>query len=135
MQYFVIVQDYSLLFIDIDCFKYINDFYGYFKGDEVLCVFVCIFESCVRKGDLVFRWGGEEFVLLLLRILLDIVFSLVEIICVSVVKVSILGLLCFIVSIGVVYHEGNESIDELFKCVDDVLYRVKNDGCNCVLAV
>lgn len=124
-----------MLFIDIDRFKYINDFYGYFKGDEVLCVFVRIFESCVRKGDLVFRWGGEEFVLLLLRILLDIAFSLVEIIRVSVVKVSISGLLRFIVSIGVAYYEGNESIDELFKRVDDVLYRAKNDGRNRVLAV
>jgi probable diguanylate cyclase ydaM len=51
-----------------------------------------------------------------------------------VAKVSISGLPRFTVSIGVAHHEGNESIDELFKRVDDALYRAKNDGRNRVLA-
>ncbi|WP_146753402.1 diguanylate cyclase domain-containing protein, partial [Shigella flexneri] len=72
-------------------------------------------ESCARKGDLVFRWGGEEFVLLLPRTPLDTALSLAETIRVSVAKVSISGLPRFTVSIGVAHHEGNESIDELFE--------------------
>ncbi|HEI4092071.1 TPA: GGDEF domain-containing protein [Escherichia coli] len=129
-----IAQDYSLLLIDTDRFKHINDLYGHSKGDEVLCALARTLESCARKGDLVFRWGGEEFVLLLPRTPLDTALSLAETIRVSVAKVSISSLPRFTVSIGVAHHEGNESIDELFKRVDDALYRAKNDGRNRVLA-
>ncbi len=69
-----------------------------------------------------------------LRTPLDTALSLAETIRVSVAKVSISGLPRFTVSIGVAHHEGNESIDELFKRVDDALYRAKNDGRNRVLA-
>ncbi|EFQ8884555.1 M20/M25/M40 family metallo-hydrolase [Escherichia coli] len=119
MQHLAIAQDYSLLLIDTDRFKHINDLYGHSKGDEVLCALARTLESCARKGDLVFRWGGEEFVLLLPRTPLDTALSLAETIRVSVAKVSISGLPRFTVSIGVAHHEGNESIDELFKRVDD----------------
>lgn len=78
--------------------------------------------------------GGEEFVLLLPRTPLDTALSLAETIRLSVAKVSISGLPRFTVSIGVAHHEGNENIDELFKRVDDALYRAKNDGRNRVLA-
>ncbi len=134
MQHLAIAQDYSLLLIDTDRFKHINDLYGHSKGDEVLCALARTLESCARKGDLVFRWGGEEFVLLLPRTPLDTALSLAETIRVSVAKVSISGLPRFTVSIGVAHHEGNESIDELFKRVDDALYRAKNNGRNRVLA-
>ena len=134
MQHLAIAQDYSLLLIDTDRFKHINDLYGHSKGDEVLCALARTLESCARKGDLVFRWGGEEFVLLLPRTPLDTALSLAETIRVSVAKVSISSLPRFTVSIGVAHHEGNESIDELFKRVDDALYRAKNDGRNRVLA-
>ena len=71
----------------------------------------------LAKGDLVFRWGGEEFVLLLPRTPLDTALSLAETIRVSVAKVSISGLPRFTVSLGVAHHEGNESIDELFNAL------------------
>ncbi len=121
------------MLIDTDRFKHINDLYGHQKGDEVLCSLAHTLESCARKGDLVFRWG-EEFVLLLPRTPLDTALSLAETIRLSVAKVSISGLPRFTVSIGVAHHEGNENIDELFKRVDDALYRAKNDGRNRVLA-
>lgn len=89
MQHLAIAQDYSLLLIDTDRFKHINDLYGHSKGDEVLCALARTLESCARKGDLVFRWGGEEFVLLLPRTPLDTALSLAETIRVSVAKVSI----------------------------------------------
>ena len=79
MQHLAIAQDYSLLLIDTDRFKHINDLYGHSKGDEVLCALARTLESCARKGDLVFRWGGEEFVLLLPRTPLDTALSLAEI--------------------------------------------------------
>jgi diguanylate cyclase (GGDEF)-like protein len=55
----------SLIMIDIDNFKKINDTYGHLAGDYVLKNLSKILQSNVRKGDIVFRWGGEEFAVLL----------------------------------------------------------------------
>lgn len=55
----------SLLFIDIDDFKLVNDLFGHQAGDEVLVSLARILEGCVRDTDLVGRYGGEEFVILL----------------------------------------------------------------------
>lgn len=129
-----LTQDYSLLLIDTDRFKSINDLYGHLKGDEVLCALARTLKSCARKEDLVFRWGGEEFVLLLPRTPLETALSLAESLRASVAKISLPGLPRFTVSIGVAQHEPNESTDELFKRVDAALYRAKNDGRNRVLA-
>lgn len=124
MQHLAIAQDYSLLLIDTDRFKHINDLYGHSKGDEVLCALARTLESCARKGDLVFRWEAKS-LSFATKNPLDTALSLAETIRVSVAKVSISGLPRFTVSIGVAHHEGNESIDELFKRVDDALYRAK----------
>jgi diguanylate cyclase (GGDEF)-like protein len=55
----------SLIFFDVDRFKTVNDEYGHETGDEVLCQLVRRVQSVVREHDLLFRWGGEEFVILL----------------------------------------------------------------------
>ncbi|POT55198.1 sensor domain-containing diguanylate cyclase [Citrobacter amalonaticus] len=127
-------QDYCLLLVDTDRFKGINDLYGHLKGDEVLCALSRTLEQCAREGDLVFRWGGEEFVLLLPRTTLDIALDLAESVRAAVAKMCIQGLPRFTVSIGVAHHEPDENLDELFKRVDDALYRAKNNGRNRVLA-
>jgi len=58
-------QPLSLLFVDIDHFKVVNDQHGHVIGDEVLCEIARIFEDVSRHEDIVARWGGEEFVLML----------------------------------------------------------------------
>jgi len=55
----------SLIFIDIDYFKYYNDSYGHQKGDVVLKEIGAILKNCVRKNDIVARYGGEEFAVIL----------------------------------------------------------------------
>jgi diguanylate cyclase (GGDEF)-like protein len=52
----------SVIFMDIDHFKSINDHYGHAEGDEVLCRFGEMVQSCLRADDCLGRWGGEEFV-------------------------------------------------------------------------
>ena len=56
---------FSLLMIDIDYFKNINDQYGHQTGDKVLSELSNMFLSCVRKSDVVCRYGGEEFAIIL----------------------------------------------------------------------
>ena len=55
----------SLLYLDIDHFKAINDQRGHHTGDEVLITMGAILNELTRKGDFVFRWGGDEFLVLL----------------------------------------------------------------------
>ncbi|WP_276855131.1 sensor domain-containing diguanylate cyclase [Enterobacter oligotrophicus] len=127
-------QQFSLLLVDTDHFKEINDIFGHLKGDEVLISLSRTLEACSRKDDFVFRWGGEEFVLLLPRTTLENAMQIAETIRVAVAHITIPGLPRFTVSIGVARHNQGESIDDLFKRVDDALYRAKNDGRNKVLA-
>lgn len=55
----------TLLFIDLDNFKDFNDRHGHIRGDQLLCQFADLLQVNVRRQDLVGRWGGEEFVVLL----------------------------------------------------------------------
>ena len=127
-------QQFSLLLVDTDHFKNINDVFGHQKGDEVLISLSRMLEDCSRKDDYVFRWGGEEFVILLPRTTLEHALQIAETLRAAVAQITIPGLPRFTVSIGVARHNQGESIDDLFKRVDDALYRAKNDGRNKVLA-
>jgi diguanylate cyclase (GGDEF)-like protein/PAS domain S-box-containing protein len=104
-------QEFSLLLVDTDHFKNINDVFGHQKGDEVLIALSRMLESCSRKDDFVFRWGGEEFVLLLPRTSLEAALQLAEAIRVAIAHITIPGLPRFTVSIGVARHNPDENID------------------------
>ncbi|WP_236327258.1 sensor domain-containing diguanylate cyclase [Enterobacter bugandensis] len=127
-------QQFSLLLVDTDHFKNINDLFGHLKGDEVLIALSRTLEACSRQDDLVFRWGGEEFIILLPRTSLETALKIAESVRAAVTHITLPGLPRFTVSIGVARHDPEESIDALFKRVDDALYRAKNDGRNKVLA-
>ncbi len=58
-------SDFCLLLLDIDDFKQVNDTYGHDCGDEVLKQIARVISTCVKKDDFVFRWGGEEILVLL----------------------------------------------------------------------
>ncbi len=131
-QYFE--QDFSLMLVDADHFKAINDQHGHHKGDEVLISLARALESGIRDSDTVFRWGGEEFVILLpltnLQGALHVAESLREI----VQQLSQRSLPQLTVSIGVAQHQADEDSDSLFKRMDEALYRAKTSGRNKVLA-
>lgn len=57
-------QDLIFLMIDIDFFKEINDRYGHIAGDRVLKQIAAVLQGCCRRGDIVARWGGEEFLII-----------------------------------------------------------------------
>jgi diguanylate cyclase (GGDEF)-like protein len=58
-------QPFSLAYIDLDDFKFANDKFGHQIGDEILCAFVDLVNSQLRKTDILARMGGDEFILFL----------------------------------------------------------------------
>jgi len=58
-------KDCSLLFLDLDLFKKINDTHGHLAGDTVLKEFAILVKNAVRESDIAYRWGGEEFAIFL----------------------------------------------------------------------
>lgn len=126
--------DFSLLLLDVDHFKDINDRYGHIAGDEVLVALAYALQLRLRDGDTLCRWGGEEFVVLLPQTRLDRALQLAESLRATVEQLQRPALPAVTVSIGVVQHLRGESMDELIVRVDAALYQVKSAGRNAVLA-
>jgi diguanylate cyclase (GGDEF)-like protein len=124
----------SLLVIDIDHFKKINDTYGHDVGDLVLKTFADVLRGTVRKSDICARFGGEEFVVLLPNTDLKGARVLAERIRATVAKNPVEHgsiVIVFTVSIGISqYRKGMQNIDELIKEADIALYRAKEGGRN-----
>jgi diguanylate cyclase (GGDEF)-like protein len=124
----------SLLVIDIDHFKKINDTYGHDVGDLVLKTFADVLRGIVRKSDICVRFGGEEFVVLLPNTNLEGARVLAERIRTTVAKNPVEHgsiVIVFTVSIGISqYRKGMQSIDELIKEADIALYSAKEGGRN-----
>jgi diguanylate cyclase (GGDEF)-like protein len=119
-------SEFSVLLIDIDNFKQVNDRWGHAAGDNVLVKTASIFQSIIRKHDWAGRWGGEEFLIILPgpcdgtllaeRVRREIANS----------KYSY-GAASFgiTVSIGVVCAKQPEQIDQILKEADEALYAAK----------
>ncbi|MBM7660101.1 diguanylate cyclase (GGDEF)-like protein [Bacillus mesophilus] len=122
---------FSLIVLDIDHFKLVNDTYGHKVGDEVLKEFSEVVQSTIRKTDLFFRYGGEEFVLLLPDINSIEAHRIAEKIRVLFEnRVSVTGDYITI-SIGISeFPLHSASFDELFIFADRALYQSKENGRN-----
>jgi diguanylate cyclase (GGDEF)-like protein/PAS domain S-box-containing protein len=124
---------FGLLFIDIDRFKNINDAYGHAVGDRVLKMVGGTLMNNLRAFDIVGRWGGEEFLAVVvnidkeaLRIIADRLRLLVEKSNISVGKDKI-GVT---ISIGGSSVKKDDTVDGLLKRVDALMYKSKTDGRN-----
>ncbi|HIC09390.1 MAG TPA: GGDEF domain-containing protein [Aquificales bacterium] len=129
-----------ILILDIDHFKKINDTYGHEIGDLVLKEVVKIIRSSVRDRDLIIRWGGEEFLIVLNNVPPEKAKDVAERIRVKLEnhEISIGNNITLKVtaSIGVACTEldGIHSFDELFEIADKRVYKAKNSGRNQVVA-
>lgn len=125
--------DYSLLMIDIDNFKKLNDTFGHDIGDISLREIANILKSNIRKSDILARWGGEEFILILPKTNyytgLKIANSIREIIS----KTNIEHVGCLTVSIGVAHTDLGDSLENIRLLSDKCLYEAKNQGRNIVI--
>ncbi|MET3682902.1 diguanylate cyclase [Alkalibacillus flavidus] len=125
----------SLLFIDIDHFKTVNDNYGHKEGDQVLIQLGEILKNTVRSFDVVSRNGGEEFTVILLDCPTERAEQISETIRKNVemhpFSLTTGETIHVTVSIGLAsYRETTESTNELLKDADDALYEAKKGGRN-----
>ena len=119
----------AIMIVDIDFFKNINDSYGHAFGDEVLQHLSRVLLHKRREHDIVARFGGEEFVLVLSDIEQKDAFKVAEILR-SDIENTMINNTKITVSIGVSMNKNNNDFDALFKEADLALYRAKGGGRN-----
>ncbi len=127
----------SLLMIDLDHFKLVNDNHGHPVGDSVLSELATILTKVCRSSDGIGRYGGEEFIIVLPEADMKKAEDLAERIRIAVMNNKFckstslnLELTC---SIGVAALQNNQTLPELLKMIDEILYNAKSSGRNRVM--
>lgn len=123
----------AALLIDIDHFKRLNDDHGHLAGDEVLVGFAQDLQSCLRQSDIICRWGGEEFIILLKDTNSACAQQVAE-------KIRLLAeqhpytfsatSLQITVSVGLTELQPDDTLHSLIARADQALYRAKQTGRN-----
>jgi len=122
---------FSIIVLDIDRFKLINDTFGHQEGDRVLQHLAGIVALSIRPDDVCCRYGGEEFVVLLPFAAANNAFEVAERIRTMMEKSENHLKQTITVSLGVAHFPSQSSnADELFLLADQALYRAKNTGRN-----
>lgn len=127
-------MDMHLVMFDADDFKKINDAFGHIAGDKTLIFLSKLIQNSLRRGTRIYRYGGEEFVVILNRTSYDEAIKTVD----RVIKETCDSKLLYkghdihlTLSAGICSHEQNMTADELLEKADKALYTAKNSGKNC----
>lgn len=126
-------SDFILVLVDIDHFKTINDTYGHQVGDEVLVTIAKTLKHSLRDNDLIARWGGEEFVIMLKNITVDEAKIIIEKVRANIQNSIIKENIKVTASFGLTKYIIGEDSKEIFKRSDDALYEAKKSGRNRVV--
>lgn len=128
----------SVIMLDVDRFKHINDTFGHLVGDSVLKALVRYVSACVRDSDLMFRYGGEEFVIVLSNTSSEGAALLAERIRTAVADEPVRWrdvTVPITVSLGVAGLGEHDDPEQLLGRADQALYRSKNEGRNQVSVI
>lgn len=127
-------MDMHLVMFDADDFKKINDSFGHIAGDKTLIFLSKLIQNSLRRGTRIYRYGGEEFVVILNRTSLDEAKKIVE----RIIKETSDSKLLYknhdihlTLSAGISSHQQNISAEELLDKADKALYEAKRSGKNC----
>lgn len=126
-------SDFSIIFIDIDHFKSINDTHGHGVGDEVLKQFVRVLRQRTRDSDTLVRWGGEEFMLICHSTALDPAVALAEKLRAVIQATQWPEEMEITASFGVA-QMLDETVNDFVERADRALYSAKSNGRNCVVS-
>ncbi|MBN1839339.1 MAG: GGDEF domain-containing protein [Campylobacterales bacterium] len=121
----------ALMLIDVDDFKEVNDTFGHLVGDEVLVRIAQLLKENVRSSDIVARWGGEEFAIVLIGVSIESAEEIAQTLREHIKKDAVLESIlkrALSVSIGVGMFNHLESQDGLVHKVDNALYAAKKAG-------
>ncbi len=128
---------FAVLFVDVDHFKKINDQFGHDAGDQVLRHVAEEMSSVVRSGDFLFRYGGEEFLVVLSDTQPDLALQVAERLRVNLSKAPYRlndgRAIDITVSIGLAMHEGHPDYWQVIRRADAALYKAKSEGRNRVV--
>lgn len=128
---------YCIALLDIDFFKIINDAHGHRTGDDVLKAFATEASKHLRQVDIMARWGGEEFVVLMPQTRLDDAVSGLERLRQQVTRAALvphMSDLRVTFSTGIAQWTPGEPIERTLERADHALYAAKDKGRNCVVA-
>jgi polar amino acid transport system substrate-binding protein len=126
-------RPFSLILLDIDDFKQINDYYGHLAGDRALRTLSDLLKNHLRATDIPGRWGGEEFLILCPETEAGGAMQLANHLRESISRTSIQGIGTLTCSFGVTAIAEGDSSEKVVKRVDDALYKAKNAGKNRVV--
>jgi diguanylate cyclase (GGDEF)-like protein len=126
-------EQFSLMVFDIDNFKQINDEFGHHIGDHALQQLCSIAQHSLRPDDLLGRFGGDEFVILLPKTSMQAAQQIAERILEELQNVRVADVQRLTASFGVAELHVDDDYDSLFMRADQALYRAKYQGRNCVV--
>jgi len=129
-------RNYSIVMLDIDHFKLVNDTYGHDAGDAVLAAFAKILKREARNVDIVGRFGGEEFMVILSETDADGGATFAQKVRKQVQKTKFMykkERIAITLSAGVAERKKNASLGNVMKLADDNLYKAKKNGRNQVV--
>lgn len=123
---------FSVMMFDLDHFKRVNDTYGHMVGDKVLVTVSSLLKRELRNSDVIARFGGEEFLVVMPHLALAPATQVAIRVAEAIRKASVMTdeqqKITFTTSIGVTQFIVDEPISQLFKRVDDLLYYAKEQG-------
>lgn len=124
----------SLAFLDIDHFKKLNDTYGHESGDEVLRSLTALIISHIRKLDTVYRFGGEEFVILMPDTTIQIATEISERLRKQIENTIKIDGASVTVSIGVTESAEQDTLEDIIERADKLMYKAKQTSRNLVVS-
>jgi diguanylate cyclase (GGDEF)-like protein/PAS domain S-box-containing protein len=119
---------FSLIMLDVDHFKEVNDRFGHEAGDHVLKELAELIRKRIRSTDLLARWGGEEFLILLANTNAQSAVKLVEDLLKLLLARTFPGIGRITASFGVAGHRVGEGVNEFITRVDNLMYQAKKGG-------